>query len=472
MEQASPNLPEDKIPRDLESPKSNMDINVKTTNAPAPNTPAANTNRNAWAAKNSSISAEEAESPSNNTVAAIPDRTVFTTFWISLVFGLFGIDHFYLRSPMTGLAKALTLGGLGLWWLWDVLQLGFESKRVVTQGLTTPFNFVTGIARGALTEGKSLIVQRTDYFSWILSAISDMFGITALLEGRPAAFLRRLIDAVLLHAFWSSGTTFGYLMAAIFSFFTIVPAFFTIRAIFDPEELAKKGAPIPQNLIKLLNFFESWTGVIGENATAVVRHDYGLSAVDSKSAPKAFAYDTYEKIEAEREAAAAEAAGKAAGKSGKKKESWPISMLLGNVFGGILVGIVSLFKAIPQVKIFLLAGESYFADVRASRGETPDPIDFAGMFGVNEAAVNQLKGSIGDALTNKSKKEDKKKEETKEEELKHADGVSQRNQSYEMSGGARKEPGLSTEATVMGATVIALIAGGAIKMAVDSLVGN
>ncbi len=42
----------------------------------------------------------------------------------------------------------------------------------------------------------------------------------------------------------------------------------------------------------------------------------------------------------------------------------------------------------------------------------------------------------------------------------------------QQSGGARKESGLSTEATVMGATVIALIAGGAIKMAVDSLVGN
>jgi TM2 domain-containing membrane protein YozV len=47
----------------------------------------------------------------------------WTTFWLSLLLGYFGADRFYLNSPMLGVLKLLTVGGLGLWWLADLVLL-------------------------------------------------------------------------------------------------------------------------------------------------------------------------------------------------------------------------------------------------------------------------------------------------------------------------------------------------------------
>jgi hypothetical protein len=423
---------------------------------------------------------------------AFPDRNIWTTFWISLFLGLVGLDHFYLRSPKTGLLKALTFGGLGIWWIWDIVQLLFEQPRVALFGLTAPFDIATGIGQGQITTGATHIRQRTDYFNWLLSAFMDIFGITALIEGRPAAFLRRLIDGVLLVSFASAGTLFGYLMAAIFAFFTIVPSFFTVMAIFSPETLATKGVHIPQNLVKLLNFFESWTGVIGPNATAVVRQDFGLAAVDPTTAPKTFGYANEEEIAAEEEAAAAAASSSTGSK--KELQSWPISMLVGNVFGGMVLGIVNLFTWIPTVKMGLLGADSYFAAVRMSRGQTPDAPDIGGFLppglgGLAEkatglaSAVEKAKeiASLAEAATTAPQKLLEKVSSvpgqaiSKQQEMlgKAKQGLLEKAAATleSQKGGARTDS-LSTESLVLGTTVIALIAGGAIKMAVDSLVSN
>ena len=37
--------------------------------------------------------------------------------------GIFGVDRFYLGKWKTGIAKGLTLGGLGLWWFIDSVLL-------------------------------------------------------------------------------------------------------------------------------------------------------------------------------------------------------------------------------------------------------------------------------------------------------------------------------------------------------------
>lgn len=422
-----------------------------------------------------------------------PDRDINTTFWLSLGLGLIGLDHFYLRSPMTGTLKLLTFGGLGFWWLWDVLQLLFERQSVALYGLTAPFELASGIGQGQISTAPTHIKQRTDYFNWFLSAFLDIFGITALIEGRPAAFLRRLIDGVLLVTFASSATIFGILMAFIFAFFTIVPSFFTIKAIFNPAELAVKGVHIPQNLVKLLNFFESWTDIIGKNATAVVRHDFGLAAVDPTSAPREFGYANEEEIAAEQEAAAA------AGKTNKKElTSWPISLLLGNVFGGLALSIVNLFSFIPTVKMGLLAADSYFAAVRLSRGETPDIPDVAGFLppGVGNlaskaTAITEKVSKLGGLAEKAAHLGDLAETITEAPQQLLGQAVSKQQEMLEkgkqgllekvtaalptssQKGGALPlQETMSTESLVLGTTVIALIAGGAIKLAVDSLVGN
>ena len=45
------------------------------------------------------------------------------TLILSILVGGFGIDRFYTGSVLLGILKLVTLGGLGLWWLIDLIML-------------------------------------------------------------------------------------------------------------------------------------------------------------------------------------------------------------------------------------------------------------------------------------------------------------------------------------------------------------
>ena len=80
---------------------------------------------------------------SENEGAAQGSKSWILTFWFSLILGVFGVDRFYLGKWKSGLAKAFTLGGLGFWLLYDLIQvfngvtqdkdkkklLGYNSKK-------------------------------------------------------------------------------------------------------------------------------------------------------------------------------------------------------------------------------------------------------------------------------------------------------------------------------------------------------
>lgn len=42
---------------------------------------------------------------------------------LSLLFGFLGLDRFYLGYFWLGLLKLLTLGGFGIWWLFDFILI-------------------------------------------------------------------------------------------------------------------------------------------------------------------------------------------------------------------------------------------------------------------------------------------------------------------------------------------------------------
>lgn len=51
-------------------------------------------------------------------------KSQMKAFFLSLVAGIFGADRFYLGLWVSGCIKLVTLGGFGLWWLYDVVRVG------------------------------------------------------------------------------------------------------------------------------------------------------------------------------------------------------------------------------------------------------------------------------------------------------------------------------------------------------------
>lgn len=66
-----------------------------------------------------------------NKTKTIPEgNRVFMTTWVLALFaGIFGADRFYLGKTKTGLAKLFTIGGLGVWAIFDVISLLRNTTR-------------------------------------------------------------------------------------------------------------------------------------------------------------------------------------------------------------------------------------------------------------------------------------------------------------------------------------------------------
>jgi TM2 domain/GYF domain 2 len=48
---------------------------------------------------------------------------------LSVLLGVFGVDRFYLGHSWLGLAKLLTIGGLGLWTMTDIVLIALRMVR-------------------------------------------------------------------------------------------------------------------------------------------------------------------------------------------------------------------------------------------------------------------------------------------------------------------------------------------------------
>ena len=103
-----------------------------------------------------------------------PDRDYFTFVILSILLGFFGVDHIFLRSFPTAIAKTVVnLFTLGLWYVWDLLQIFSDGDRIKKEGLNSPFDWVKGIGRGVFKQPGDSYMAQKDY---ILYTILTFFG--------------------------------------------------------------------------------------------------------------------------------------------------------------------------------------------------------------------------------------------------------------------------------------------------------
>ncbi len=62
-------------------------------------------------------------------VVGTPEKSQTTTFVLSWLLGWLGIDRFYLGHTALGLVKLLTIGGLGIWYIVDLVLVGIGSMK-------------------------------------------------------------------------------------------------------------------------------------------------------------------------------------------------------------------------------------------------------------------------------------------------------------------------------------------------------
>lgn len=108
--------------------------------------------------------------PAGVTHGATSDKSFLTTWLLSWLLGGFGADRFYLGKIGTGIAKLLTFGGLGVWWLIDLIMVlagaardrlgrplaGFREQRKIAwivTGAVVAVGLIVNVATGMGSAG-------------------------------------------------------------------------------------------------------------------------------------------------------------------------------------------------------------------------------------------------------------------------------------------------------------------------------
>jgi TM2 domain-containing membrane protein YozV len=137
---------------------------------------------------------------------------------LSVIGGFLGLDHIYLRSPVTAVFKFIVnVFCFGLWWLYDALQAVFHSDTVRLYGLGIPGWGPFGIGSGVLSRATP---DKKHYRFLIYTAslfVGGMFGLDSFILGDRQTGIIRLLCLISLIF---SPIAFAWWAYGIFQYFT------------------------------------------------------------------------------------------------------------------------------------------------------------------------------------------------------------------------------------------------------------
>ena len=114
---------------------------------------------------------------------------------LTVLGGLFGLDHFAVGSIETGFAKILMNPlTLGAWWIFDIIQ-GFDKEKIgkgFSEGLDIPYYGSAGIGKGMISVVSGVVAPNPNamfYMNILFLVISIIIsGVSASYIGKPAPY--------------------------------------------------------------------------------------------------------------------------------------------------------------------------------------------------------------------------------------------------------------------------------------------
>lgn len=173
------------------------------------------------------------------------DRNWYVFVTLSILFGLVGGDHFYLRSFKTGFQKAfLNLLTFGAWHWWDLSQIIWQRETVLKEGLSSPLDWIRNIGRGVfVTPGAPTMVADKSYVVFALLAVFfGLLGADKFYMGSWVQGLAKLILCFNLFTF-----LIGWAWVAWDAF----------HATFLTEDILKNGIEAPVGLSAVFGSIDS-----------------------------------------------------------------------------------------------------------------------------------------------------------------------------------------------------------------------
>ena len=151
----------------------------------------------------------------------------WTLMLITVFGGFFGLDHVYLRSPVTGMLKfVLNILSLGLWYVYDLLQIFGEQDSVMKHGLSIPIFGAAGIGSGMFVDDQPTATPSKSPLRYLayLMLVWLPFGFDMYIAGDTNGALAKFMAAFFM-ILWP--------ISLLWSALTIGKAYFTPRAIFE-----------------------------------------------------------------------------------------------------------------------------------------------------------------------------------------------------------------------------------------------
>lgn len=118
----------------------------------------------------------------------ISDRTRSAAVPLAVLLGVFGAHRFYVGKTGTGLLMLFTLGGMGLWWLSDLILLATaefrdaEGRRVMRWTADSPMLSAHALAPGieavreemdAMRSEMAELAERVDFMERVLAKVRE-----------------------------------------------------------------------------------------------------------------------------------------------------------------------------------------------------------------------------------------------------------------------------------------------------------